>query len=362
MAKPIDKQYLIDNMKTFKSVILDPAYIIQKKVLPQASAVLEGVVYQYIGSDSTNYTIGGFYQCQEVTPATTPKTYTFTEITTKTAIDGTTIQENANKEIYVVDATSSLKGVIKLGSGLSTDANGATNVINHLAEISELPTASSIYENKCYLLTADQTGYQRGGTYQCQSDGQNPATYSWVLISVNPLSFNTDDFDVTNENVALQPENRHKTFDTLDDWNTFIEGATSEQKQALDGASIDILEDEGAIPTDVYSTSEVKTNKVWIDGKPIYRKVFSENTFSTGDTLVATNVDSLINVSCYAYRGTGGTVSTSYYYSSSDYLIMIPFLFKTASGSRNIGDVTINKALSASASAWYCILEYTKTT
>ena len=31
----------------------------------------------------------------------------------------------------------------------------------------------------------------------------------------------------------------------------------------------------GDIPfVDVYSTTETKTNKVWIDGKPIYRRVF----------------------------------------------------------------------------------------
>ena len=32
---------------------------------------------------------------------------------------------------------------------------------------------------------------------------------------------------------------------------------------------------------DVYSTEEVKTNKVWIDGKPIYRKVFILNGYGT---------------------------------------------------------------------------------
>ena len=31
---------------------------------------------------------------------------------------------------------------------------------------------------------------------------------------------------------------------------------------------------------DVYSTSEVKTNKTWIDGKPIYRKVIQFNGLS----------------------------------------------------------------------------------
>ena len=40
---------------------------------------------------------------------------------------------------------------------------------------------------------------------------------------------------------------------------------------------------------DVYSTNETKTNKVWIDGKPIYRKV-SE----IGD--LAANIEHSINV------------------------------------------------------------------
>ena len=31
---------------------------------------------------------------------------------------------------------------------------------------------------------------------------------------------------------------------------------------------------------EVYSTEEVKTNKVWIDGKPIYRKTFSFNNLN----------------------------------------------------------------------------------
>lgn len=34
---------------------------------------------------------------------------------------------------------------------------------------------------------------------------------------------------------------------------------------------------------DTYSTSEVKTNKVWVDGKPIYRKVITGTT-TTKDT------------------------------------------------------------------------------
>lgn len=33
---------------------------------------------------------------------------------------------------------------------------------------------------------------------------------------------------------------------------------------------------QGIIDAEVYSTSEIKTNNVWIDGKPIYRKVIEK--------------------------------------------------------------------------------------
>ena len=44
--------------------------------------------------------------------------------------------------------------------------------------------------------------------------------------------------------------------------------------------------------TDEYSTSEVKTNKVWIDGKPIYRKCF----YSATNWALGTNVGTINNV------------------------------------------------------------------
>ena len=53
------------------------------------------------------------------------------------------------------------------------------------------------------------------------------------------------------------------------------------------------VEIENAIK-DVYSTSEVKTNEVWIDGKPIYRKTFS-GSYSDNATLI-NNVSNIVNV------------------------------------------------------------------
>lgn len=36
---------------------------------------------------------------------------------------------------------------------------------------------------------------------------------------------------------------------------------------------------------EIYSTNEVKTNQRWIDGKPIYRKVFYVNHFANNDSI-----------------------------------------------------------------------------
>lgn len=56
------------------------------------------------------------------------------------------------------------------------------------------------------------------------------------------------------------------------------------EEEDLDGQYLPVEED-------IYSTTETKTNKVWIDGKPIYRKVFNVNSPSSTDT--NTNIGSI---------------------------------------------------------------------
>lgn len=54
------------------------------------------------------------------------------------------------------------------------------------------------------------------------------------------------------------------------------------------------------IEKDVYSTEEVKTNKIWIDGRPIYRKVYHmQITNDSGINIPCgiTNMNTIIN--CY---------------------------------------------------------------
>ena len=60
--------------------------------------------------------------------------------------------------------------------------------------------------------------------------------------------------------------------------------------------------------TDEYSTSEVKTNKVWIDGKPIYRKTFydSNNGISNTTHLDVPYIDAIITYSTGQRNGISG--------------------------------------------------------
>ena len=52
---------------------------------------------------------------------------------------------------------------------------------------------------------------------------------------------------------------------------------------------------------EVYSTSEVKTNKVWIDGKPIYRKSYYGTAVKSGSK----NIDTISAISnVISYTGT----------------------------------------------------------
>lgn len=111
---------------------------------------------------------------------------------------------------------------------------------------------------------------------------------------------------------------------------------------------------------DVYSTSEVKTNKIWINGKPIYRKVVEcgtlpNNTTKTVNVNIA-NIGDVVNLIGFATSSTGSTITLPYIYDASTY---IEFYF-----SKTNLNVIIKSSFDASIyyTTSYAILEYTKTT
>lgn len=108
---------------------------------------------------------------------------------------------------------------------------------------------------------------------------------------------------------------------------------------------------------DIYSTEEVKTNKVWIDGKPIYRKVMT-GTFSTSTSTqsVAHNILSLGDVitlrGIYTNANNNQVGSIPMYYSND----LITTLRIDSSY------IHLSHTTSLHSSPYKIILEYTKTT
>ena len=110
-----------------------------------------------------------------------------------------------------------------------------------------------------------------------------------------------------------------------------------------------------------YSTDEVKTNKTWIDDKPIYRKVVNiENLPNRAEKQVAhgiANIENIIKVYGFANDGTR--------------TIPLPFVsvqITTGSASASVyilannTNITLGAYADRSAFSGYAIIEYTKTT
>ena len=73
----------------------------------------------------------------------------------------------------------------------------------------------------------------------------------------------------------------------------------------------------------IYSTDEIKTNNVWIDGKAIYRKVLNITTFNSQndgwyDNIDMSFVDNMISVSGFIKQNTV-TFPINAYHSDSWY-------------------------------------------
>lgn len=111
---------------------------------------------------------------------------------------------------------------------------------------------------------------------------------------------------------------------------------------------------------EIYSTEEVKTNKIWINGKPIYRKVIT-GTKSSGWTDISLsniNYDTIyINgaETYFTYINSSTKFSkNTFYFSPTDFLVA---QIQTDNKKINIGAGTDLSNIN-----YYIVLEYTKTT
>ena len=123
------------------------------------------------------------------------------------------------------------------------------------------------------------------------------------------------------------------------------------------GAEIDFTGADSDIPlgwekVNDYSTSEVNTGKTWIDSKPIYRKVITGTTSSSGNsTEISLNFETIVSL-------TGGLISNNVfnpcgaYFASDNYVNCYAY--------NNL--VAINNSSNYKSKNYYLIVEYTKTT
>ena len=79
----------------------------------------------------------------------------------------------------------------------------------------------------------------------------------------------------------------------------FVNSMGTEVVNSLDGDETNMSPSVRAVKKvllDTYSTEEVKTNKIWKDGKPIYRRVISTIVSRILDELNSLNVDSVVDL------------------------------------------------------------------
>lgn len=108
---------------------------------------------------------------------------------------------------------------------------------------------------------------------------------------------------------------------------------------------------------DTYSTEEVKTNKVWIDGKPIYRKVFKGTSTTQRGVSISfsgLNLETLTHVEGFLYSIYNQWWSIHNYYGhSTEYW---------TSWNSNGTSLGVDTGIYFNYPPYIIILEYTKTT
>lgn len=128
----------------------------------------------------------------------------------------------------------------------------------------------------------------------------------------------------------------------------------------------DLWIDTSDYPTeyqDIYSTSEVKTNKIWFDGKPIYRKVYNV-ALGVANTPITTSlgdISSTLNQIIYM-----SGIATNVFNGNNGNVFILPSYRLTASVGIELfatnSTFTIQTESDRTGYSAYVIVEYTKKT
>lgn len=173
--------------------------IMQFSTMPSAQDNL-GKIVQYTGATTATYQNGCFYKAVY---DSTNDTYVWTIVrfSADISVDNvlSDVSENPVQNKVITNKFDEYKtaftGTEEEWDALTPEEQNAYDIINitndgdvlnlgiYLEKATAMPVASEDVENKIYLYTGTTTqNYKKGVVYQCVSDGQDPATYSWVAL------------------------------------------------------------------------------------------------------------------------------------------------------------------------------------
>jgi len=106
-----------------------------------------------------------------------------------------------------------------------------------------------------------------------------------------------------------------------------------------------------------YSTSEINTGKIWIDGKPIYRKYITFSQANSGNYTYTHNLGIDSVVSCNAFCSVASQTIATHGYRPAPYIV-------SNTNFCIIGQITENTIITQvgqwTGNTFYITLEYTK--
>lgn len=333
---------------------------IQVDELPLASETTEGKIYQFVGETGT-YINGCFYKCVE----TTSNHYSWKLINVidnpVCSIDDD-IYSHFNKYdegaviVYTGEDTPSyqkghhyrkvIRGSVPTYSvSVYQDAEHQTATpYQSLEPVIEVGTvlfytdynSGFVPQCKCIAISGDEYTWYR------YSDGLTTRSLYGVHINTNP----TSNLLTYWEDIGGGGGGSSEFIGTQAEWDALPQS----QKDKYDGKIVNITDDDSGANLDYYSTTETKTNKVWIDGKPIYRKVVTGLSVSIpSDTWVSVtsssnfpNLETIISAKGLA----------------NDNVMLLNF----DEVQQNNNNIRVEISLGGTRTLCTLILEYTKTT
>ena len=318
--------------KVVKEALDTKQNIMQFSTLPNAQDYL-GAIVQYTGATTADYTNGFFYKSIYDTD-TASYIWILVEFAANIVVDNalSDVSENPVQNKVITGAIEDIQELIPQEASsanqlVDRDSLGTASQKNFTPYVSPtesgVPISSSVYSaitsavygiynptgsKTCAELTSALLIQANvGNVYKITDDGVTTNLFiggagqtiqagddAIVVYGGSPNTFLYDlrkgDMDLT----GFQREELSSPIQVADSEETTVEGAlnalndkkanifygTKEEYEALPLAvreQYEYLANENgeAGAKDVYSTSETKTNKVWIDGKPIYRTVIS---------------------------------------------------------------------------------------